>query len=204
MAQASVIAVILFLALLGVVHVIKPEIDPSWRVISEYEIGRFGWLMQIAFFFLAAASLSLFIALKSHLNRITGRIGLFLLLVTVLGISMGAVFVSDPIATPRDELTTAGYMHNVGGLFSVLMFPFVATFITLALSHIKAFNSVRLPLISLLLIIWLTLLTYFYMYYSAGEIGSNTQIGWPNRAFILSYSLWLIIVARKAQAISKK
>lgn len=202
MARVSLIAVILFLTLLGTAHVVKPEIEPSWRVISEYEIGRFGWIMQIAFFFLAAASLSLFIALRSHLKSITGRIGLFLLFVTVVGVSMGAIFVNDPLSTPRDQLTTAGYMHNIGGLFSVLMFPFVATFITIALSRIQTFKSVRLFLIVLLLIIWISLLTYFYTYYSAGEIDPNTLIGWPNRVFILAYSFWLIIVAWKAQKIS--
>jgi hypothetical protein len=29
-----------FLALLAVLHPLKSEFDPSWRVISDYEIGR--------------------------------------------------------------------------------------------------------------------------------------------------------------------
>lgn len=194
-ARFSIVATTIFLLLLCILHILKPEIDPSWRVISEYEIGRFGWLMQIAFLFLAAASFSLFLALKFHLKSIIGRIGLTLLLITVLGVSMGAIFVSDPIVTPRDELTTAGYMHNAGGLFSVLMFPFVAAFITLSLIQNPLFKNIRLVLISLTIIIWISLLTYFYVYYSAGKIGPNTMIGWPNRLFIVAYSIWLIILS---------
>lgn len=199
MAQASITAVIIFLALLGTIHIIKPEIDPSWRVISEYEIGRFGWLMQIAFFFLAAASLSLFIALKSHLKSLTGRIGLVLLLITVVGVTMGALFVSDPITTPRDEFTQTGNLHNVGGVLSVLVFPFVATFITLALSRIKTFKSIRLILILLLTFVWVSVLMFYTIYYIAGETGPNTLIGWPNRVFIFFYSMWLIVVAWKCR-----
>jgi hypothetical protein len=30
-------------------HFLKPEIDPSWRMLGEYEIGRYGWLMRVAF-----------------------------------------------------------------------------------------------------------------------------------------------------------
>lgn len=203
-ARFSIIAITIFLVLLSALHILKSEIDPSWRVISEYEIGRFGWIMQIAFLFLAAASLSLFLALKSYLKSIIGRLGLLLLLVTVFGISIGAIFVSDPITTPRDELTTAGYMHNLGGLFSVLVFPFVAAFITLGLVHVKAFKNIRLLLIMLSFITWISLLGHFYTYYSSGEIGPDTLIGLPNRVFIVAYTLWIMIIAWKASTISKK
>ena len=37
-----------FVALLAVLHVVKAELDPSWRFISEYAIGAHGWLMVLA------------------------------------------------------------------------------------------------------------------------------------------------------------
>ena len=43
-----------FLFLLITLHFIEPEFDPNWRWISEYELGRYGWLMQIAFWKLRA------------------------------------------------------------------------------------------------------------------------------------------------------
>ena len=48
-AQLSLVAVGAFSLLLVLLHVLKPEIDPSWRMISEYEIGRYGWAMRLAF-----------------------------------------------------------------------------------------------------------------------------------------------------------
>lgn len=33
---------IAFLLLLASLHLIEPEFDPSWRMISEYELGKYG------------------------------------------------------------------------------------------------------------------------------------------------------------------
>lgn len=33
-----------FVCLLFSLHVLKPDFDPAWRWISEYEIGRVGWI----------------------------------------------------------------------------------------------------------------------------------------------------------------
>jgi catechol 2,3-dioxygenase-like lactoylglutathione lyase family enzyme len=41
-ARLSLTAAALFLVLLAILHVIKPEFDPSWRFISEYSIGNCG------------------------------------------------------------------------------------------------------------------------------------------------------------------
>jgi hypothetical protein len=75
-AQLSMAAGALFLGLLAALHFIEPAFDPSWRMISEYEIVRFGWVMQLAFFSLAIASLSAIAALWSEVKSIVGSIGL--------------------------------------------------------------------------------------------------------------------------------
>src|SRR5262245_33716710 len=38
-----------FLAILSVLHVLEPEFNPPHKI-SEYQLGRFGWLMSLAFF----------------------------------------------------------------------------------------------------------------------------------------------------------
>jgi len=37
---------LLFLASL---HVLSPEFDPSWRIVSEYALGNFGWVLSLMF-----------------------------------------------------------------------------------------------------------------------------------------------------------
>ena len=52
-ARLSFAAAVAFLVLLAALHFIKPELDPSWRMVSEYEIGRYGWVMVLALLSLA-------------------------------------------------------------------------------------------------------------------------------------------------------
>ena len=64
--------VLTFLVLLALLHFLKPELDPSWRMISEYEIGEYGWVMTLAFLALSVSYAALFAAL---LPRGGGKFG---------------------------------------------------------------------------------------------------------------------------------
>jgi hypothetical protein len=48
-----------FLTILSALHGLEPEFNPP-HLISENQLGRFGWLMSLAFFCLGTASLALF------------------------------------------------------------------------------------------------------------------------------------------------
>src|SRR5215510_8465254 len=49
-ARLALGAVVLFVILLTALHFIEPEFDPSTHLISEYQLGRYGWVMSVAFF----------------------------------------------------------------------------------------------------------------------------------------------------------
>ena len=102
-----------FLILLAVLHFIKPELDPSWHFISAYAIGDHGWIMVLAFLSLALSCVSLFVAIRSQLRTVAGRIGLALLLVSAPGLTIAAVFTTDPITVSKDAVTTEGTLHNL-------------------------------------------------------------------------------------------
>ena len=95
-----------FVVLLAALHFIKPELDPSWHFISEYAIGDYGWIMVLAFLSLALSYVSLFVAIRSQLRTIAERIGLVLLLVSALGLTIAAIFTTDPITVSEDAVTT--------------------------------------------------------------------------------------------------
>jgi len=44
-ARTALAAVVLFFILLAGLHFIEPEFDPSKPLISEYQLGRYGWAM---------------------------------------------------------------------------------------------------------------------------------------------------------------
>jgi len=97
--RAILASAILFLVLLTALLVLKPEIDPAWRFISEYSIGRHGWMMALAFFSMAASCVATVIALWSQVQP-GGKIGIGFLLIGALGLTLAGIFTTDPITTP--------------------------------------------------------------------------------------------------------
>jgi len=63
-----------FLAIVPALHALEPGFNPP-HLISEYQLGRFGWLMSLAFFCLGAASLALFAAGRREIHTRAGRFG---------------------------------------------------------------------------------------------------------------------------------
>ena len=144
-ARLSFAAAATFVVLLAALHFIKPSLDPSWHFISEYAIGDYGWIMVLAFLSLALSYVSLFVAIRSQLRNIVGRIGLVLLLVSALGLTIAAIFTTDPITVSEDALTTEGSLHNLGGTLGIAM-PFAAALVGWTLSRNPAWSSAKRPL----------------------------------------------------------
>jgi hypothetical protein len=46
-ARVCFASTILFLVLVGALHVLRPDLDPSWHVLSEYSIADRGWLNRL-------------------------------------------------------------------------------------------------------------------------------------------------------------
>ena len=72
-AYSSLAFVTAFFLWLIVLYFLEPEFNPP-HLISEYELGRFGWLMSLAFFCLGMGSLCLLGALWSDLQTKGGHL----------------------------------------------------------------------------------------------------------------------------------
>jgi hypothetical protein len=73
-AKLALAGSITFVALVTSLHFIKPEVDPSWHMISEYEIGDLGWLMQLAFLSLALDALVFTQPFVHKLRRLAAKL----------------------------------------------------------------------------------------------------------------------------------
>jgi len=206
-AQLSFVTASLFLVLLAALHILKPDLDPSWHMISEYEIGQYGWVMILTFLSLAASCVSLAVAIWSQVRSIGGRIGLVLLLLSALGMTIAAIFISDPITAGPSELTTHGKLHGLGALLGIPTFPIAALLINLYLARKNsAWSAARnsllwtagLPLLGLVVFASAMALTF------RGSFGPETPIGWPNRFLIITQCVWLMAVAWRADRLSKQ
>ncbi|TFV81780.1 DUF998 domain-containing protein [Microbacterium sp. dk485] len=174
-------------ALIAILHVLKPEYDASWRMISEYSLGRHGWVMRLAFVTMAIGLYATCVALWPFGGAWT--IGLA---AVALG-ALGAAFIdADPITTPRADATPVGRAHTVLGAALLAGFPPAALVagvgVAPALGSTLAIASV-VPFAGL---VW-------FLIASApahGQGGSpEIRIGWPDRFCLLAYLAWVVLAA---------
>lgn len=188
-----------FLALLALIHVIRPDVSPRWQTTSEYAVGGLGWLMVVAFLLSAAGYGSLAVALLAGPRRWLTRIGAILLALVALGTVVGGVFVTDPIDTPQDRLSTSGTLHGLGAGLALMVLPIAALLIGAGIIRGGGSGaSARLPrwTAALPLAALVMFLTAQAVLLGDDGFGPDVPIGWPERLLVLAYATWQIIVAR--------
>ena len=195
-AKISLACSCLFLVQLVTLHVLRPDLDPSWRFISEYELGPYGWLMRVAFFVLAASCFGLALAVWPFAPRASGWFGMFLLLVSGVGMILAG------ICAPSVD----SKLHEVGAMLDNV--PFAALFINWSLSRNSDWKSSKglllstagLPLIGL--VVFMGSLAVM-LPANGGQPGPTVLAGWPNRVFVLAHLAWLVPLAWRADFLSR-
>src|SRR5262245_22071797 len=116
LAIVALFSLALFSALIAVLHVVRTDCDVLSRHLSEYVVGRFGWMMTLAFIASGVALVCVSIGLARSLapSRMLA-IGCRLLLVAGILNGMMAVFRTDlSIAEAGEPLvrTDSGRIHD--------------------------------------------------------------------------------------------
>jgi hypothetical protein len=92
LAQLTLVTGGLALLLLAALHFASPEFGPSWRMISEYALGRHNGLLLAFFLAWGISSLLLAALLWGQVSGVWARVGVAFLVVSALGEFMGGVF----------------------------------------------------------------------------------------------------------------
>jgi hypothetical protein len=200
-AYASISFAAVFLIILILLHFLKRELDPSWRMISEYEIGRFGWMMRLAFFSWGASVLGLLITMWPYLQPISGTISRWWFALIVIVLFGAGVFKTDPIT--EDTKNWVNTIHKICGTIVILTFPIAATLAVRSLLHNPLWSTYQGLLIFGIVLAWIGVVIYFATIIisrikdpKAGEAGHPpVYMGWPNRFNVVTYIIWIIIVA---------
>jgi hypothetical protein len=191
--------------LLLLLHIVKLELDPSWHFISEYEIGKHGWIMQAAFLALALGNVALFVAVRDFVTGLWGRLGSFLFVVGAFGLVLGGMFTTDAVNTAPDAATMSGKLHNLGGALGLAGFLGTLIYSAILLRN-SSWSPLRRPLLLATTILILGFLVSFISIatiatQSGGVFGPDTPVGWPNRLGILAGCTWLMVVSWCAASI---
>src|SRR5437879_7671844 len=121
LAIASAAAALLLLAIL---HVLSPEFDPAWRMVSEYANGHYGWVLSLMFAAWGVSSFALAFVVLPEARTTPVKIGLAFLTLAGTGQAMAAVFDVN-----HDTL------HGVAGAWGMLGLPIAATLISVNLGR---------------------------------------------------------------------
>ena len=88
----SITAGAISLLCLLILHFTSPEFHPSWRMVSEYAMGKYKWILTLFFFMWGVSSLLLAIGLLQVVNGFWAYIGVLLLAVSGVGAICGGLF----------------------------------------------------------------------------------------------------------------
>jgi hypothetical membrane protein len=185
----------LFVALVALLHVIEPQFDPTWRFVSEYANGPYGWVMKLAFFVLAFGCAAAIAAIRPHVRTKPAAVGLFFLALTVVGLVMAGLFNQDPITSTA--VTREGNLHAFATMLGIPGFVLASLFLGFSLA--RRWTAVRTPLLVLSQLPWMAFAAMpIYMAVvmpSAGGFGPAVWVGVINRLFLVVMCGWLLFVA---------
>jgi Protein of unknown function (DUF998) len=195
-AYAAIAFAVIFLSILFLLHFLKPELDPAWRMISEYEIGRFGWIMRLAFFSWGTSVLAILITIWPSLQPIS-RLWLLLIVIALFG---AGIFKTNPITDNSPDLINT--IHTLCGAIVILTFPIAATLAVRSLLHHHLWSASQTVLIFGTVLTWIGMVAFFASIIisriidpSAGRVGPHVYLGWPNRFMVVTSIIWIIIIA---------
>lgn len=182
----SLTASVATLVFLTALHLLSPEFDPSQRMVSEYALGNYSWVLSLMFLAWALSCIALIFAVQPNVRTIGGKIGLGFLLISAIGMSMAAVFDVN---------------HNLHGLAAMIgmpNLPIAAVLISVSLGR-NSSTSARRVLKWTAILTWVSLIlmnvAIFTGFSQTGEALQGAWFGWANRFLIVAYTLWLMAVA---------
>jgi hypothetical protein len=179
------------LLLLAALHALSPELDPSWRMVSEYALGGFGWVLSLMFLAWALSCIAVFFTIQSQVHTLAGKIGLGFLLASALGMGMASVYDVN-----HD-------LHGVAAIIGMPSLPIAAMLISPSLARSRPWSTARRTLLWTANSTWISLVLMFATVFiglsqTGGEFGPGVPAGWPNRLLVATSCLWLMAVAWSA------
>ena len=198
-AMASAIAALLALASL---HLLSPEFDPSWRMVSEYANGHYGWLLSLMFVAWGLSSWALAVAISSEARTLSVKIGLVCLTLAGIGQAMAAVF-----DIHHDTL------HSLAGALGIIGLPIAAMLISVKLGRTDRWSGARRPLLWTANLTWVSVVvlaaTFVLLIATFSQLGGPLPaqapkvlpagviglVGWANRLLVAVDCVWVITVA---------
>jgi hypothetical protein len=191
--------------LLASLHILSPEFDPSWRMVSEYANGNYSWVLSLMFICWALSSWALALALWSQVKMRAGKIGLIFLIAAGVGEAMASIFdINHPL-------------HGLSAMIGIGSLPVAALLISVSLSRTQEWSAGRKALLWTANLTWISVLlmaaTFILLIVTFSQAGGDMNagttvtvlpsgvialVGWANRLLIVVYCAWAMTAAAQA------
>ena len=190
----SVIAIsgfIVFLVVTFALHFVQPDYDASKKYVSEFILGEYGWLLNIAIvgnlIGCGAFTLAFYFFHKSQKSLIC--------LVCLCVATLSVITNFFPTDIHGNAVTISGHIHNIGAFIGTLaIFPVMIIF-PYQLKKVGMLKGIYVLLILLMLLAPVSFLLLLIIANSAPSF-----IGISQRIFAFIIMLWLILAAYRLKA----
>lgn len=178
---------------LGTLHFLRPDYAPATNFISNYAVGRHGWIMTTWFLAMSCGLLALAAGLHGGgLRSVTARLGMFLLMVAAIGLVVSALFPTDIPGAPS---TRSGAIHDQSFLVNVGSIFIASILLSASFGTNAAWRTFRPTAWMLSGLIFAGFVIQFL------TLHKGMPYGLANRFFVLVLFAWLFAVAFRLRSL---
>jgi hypothetical protein len=190
-ATFAIVGIAYFLIAVLALHFLRPDYNPIRRLVSEYAVGPYAFLMTSAFFGLSWGSLALVIGLSQAVSR-TWRswLGLFFLGTWAVGITIAGIFP----AGSKNAFTSAS-IHELASILSFFSLVIAALLLSWYFKQDEKWSSFHRPALILSGLMLLALIGFFWFVNTA-------YAGLSQRIFIAMVLMWLLLTASRLRYVA--
>jgi hypothetical membrane protein len=203
-ANVSMISGILSLLCLLVLYLVSPEFEPSWRMISEYALGKYKYILTLFFSLWSMSTLLISILLINMVTTNLAILGVILIFISGIGAMMGGLF------------DLKHKLHGFSFLLGVPTFPVGALLISYHLIQNENWSTHKTAILLSAHSVWISLVLMAVSmgvmisgFKKAGvSMGPDAEPpkavpkgviainGYANRILVFCYILWVLIIAK--------
>ncbi|CAN5214148.1 hypothetical protein BH10PSE4_BH10PSE4_07300 [soil metagenome] len=183
-----------FILALILLHGLRPDYTPVDHMISDYAVGRLGWVMTTAFVAVALGCLTLGWGMAiAGPGSLPGRAAILLLWVATLGLLVTAIFPTD-LATA--VTTTTGNIHTLSFLVNVISLILCALLFAISFHQSEDWRGYRWIGSALAIALLAAFVAQFL------TLRRGAPYGLTNRLFVAVLMVWFLAAARQLRRVA--
>ncbi len=196
-ANTAIACFVYSLFVLLLMHVLRPDYTPASHMISDYGVGRYGWMMATAFLAMSGGCLMLMLGLvRSGPASGAARFGTLLLGIASIGLVVSAIFPTDlEEATSR---TQTGNIHDISFLVNVGSLLLATTVLSASFGRHPRWRPYRRTSITLTSLVVVAFVLQFI------TLHRGAPYGLTNRFFVAVLFAWFLATAIRLRKLERE